>query len=338
MFTIFIETFFGAKFSAIPTSWIFLLTIQTNLTFWSELLAVYSFVTLLANSQSVIDFISKFWIISPRLDMVSVEFSIFSSALLTSEIVPYKNFLSPLGIFISLSMYRFISFPIVTLVSRMVLAFFEMFRIAPLVTITSSLYAFEPIFSFNRVCQSFSKRFSGLQLFFRRSISAFLAAILLFWWLCPKLLFAIQAFFKSRRIMTFPTTIFHPSVYYAFCFVEYLPATLASYRVFFRSFVGKMSISTFFRAIFSVTIFYPTRFHQEIFPALFTNYFYLTTSFFGHHITKIKTPLRLRRCCRGNTRRAIKGFINYYIFDWFKKQKRPKGFRCLDTDIIAQMI
>lgn len=67
-------------------------------------------------------------------------------------------------------------------------------------------------------------------------------------------------------------------------------------------------------------------------------YFYHFKSSRCHFTTKRKTLCRPRRCCRGNTHRAVKGFVNYYRISWLKNKNALKGFVASTRDIIAQMV
>ncbi len=170
-------------------------------------LFVYFFMACFANSQSVINVKSVFWIFSPFFYMMGAKNSAFCIALLTSIVIALENIGAPF--FILISTHCSFSCAGVSFISRVRFSLLKMFRTSPMFGGGAFFYPFKKLYSKLWFTVKRGLLFSNLRISYGRTPSAFLRAIIMvLCWGCSKFFFTIQTDFYKWRIETISRTIY----------------------------------------------------------------------------------------------------------------------------------
>jgi hypothetical protein len=242
----------------------------------------------LAYGHAITDFVSKFRVIRPRLNMMSNETPPFLVAYLAGIVVSLKNRTSPIDVHGCLNL----SSPPIPLVSRVSFSLGELRGIAPLFGICSPVDPVDKTLPFNGIGKLVYYCIFCVSRLFRTGISAFLGTVFLLsgrWG--AKLHSTIQATCNVWWVLAFATTVFCSLSKGGNCF-KLLSTPRAPLNHPISLCGAKRRMAALFTTIFRQSNPNPVRFGIEFFAAKLTIRF--------HGLLEIKTPLRLWRYCLGS--------------------------------------
>jgi hypothetical protein len=192
-------------------------------------LFVYFFMAIFANSQSIINIKSTFWIFSPFFYVMGAEFPAFDITFLASIVIAFENIGTPFFIFIPT--HCGFSCTSIAFISRVQFSLLKMFRTSPIFRGGAFFY---PLKKFYSKLWIFVKRgllFTDFIISYIRTPRTFLRTIIIIFCRgCSKFISTIQAFFYKWWMSAFPRAILSSPIFsfeLAWQFIKNFSASLA---------------------------------------------------------------------------------------------------------------
>lgn len=309
--------------------------------------------TFRTNCKSIVNIVSEIRVFNPRFYVVRYQHATIRFACLTCVFISTDNVFAPSFIFAIVSSPLTLAFSFTIHIERMILSWLKIIIFFPLRVVCSAFYPVHPVLSFCWIVHHiqmylFSYGFSVIRRIRTLDRTKFIFGT----WRYSEIFSTMQALFYKWWIVTFLGAILSTSFLLTFGDKKREATSFACQ--FALAAFRKVFTFTFYRTTFSPAMFEDAGLDKENFTTIITSSFHAlfgymfsvfftgarpafapTVTFFcssaiftlfRHFNTNRKTLFRLRRCCRCNTRKVEKGFVNYYRISWHKRQNALKGF------------